>query len=125
MISTDKGRALIDLVPEAIKNPLLTAQWEERLEDIVKGHSDFNTFVAAQVTLLKEMLVQLQSEETKKQAAILQLQSNTHNGKVYLCPKCQSSLRQLKSKKGKYFWGCGKYPGCDFTTWEKNEKPSL
>jgi DNA topoisomerase III len=125
VISTDKGRALIDLVPEAIKNPLLTAQWEERLEDIVKGHSDFNTFVAAQVTLLKEMLVQLQSEETKKQAAILQLQSNTHNGKVYLCPKCQSSLRQLKSKKGKYFWGCGKYPGCDFTTWEKNEKPSL
>jgi DNA topoisomerase III len=125
VISTDKGRALIDLVPEAIKNPLLTAQWEQKLEDIVKGHSDFNTFVAAQVTLLKEMLVQLQSEDTKKQAAILQLQSNTHNGKVYLCPKCQSSLRRLKSKKGKYFWGCGKYPDCDFTTWEKVGKPLI
>jgi DNA topoisomerase III len=125
VISTEKGRALIDLVPEAIKNPLLTAQWEQKLEGIVEGRGDFNTFVAAQATLLKAILAQLQSDDTKKQAAALQLQSNTHNGKVYLCPKCQSPLRRLKSKKGKYFWGCGKYPDCDFTTWEKNAKPSL
>lgn len=125
VLSTDKGRALIDLVPDLVKNPVLTAQWEQQLEQIAEGKGKLDDFVNAQITLLKEMLAQLQNEGTKKQAATLQLQSETHNGTVYLCPKCESPLRRLKSKKGKFFWGCSQYPTCDFTTWERSGKPSL
>jgi len=125
VISTEKGRALIDLVPDSMKNPALTAQWEQSLEKLVQGEGNFESFVASQAKLLHEMLAQLQADGKSKQASVLQLQSNSQNGKVYLCPKCQSPLRRLKSKKGKYFWGCSQYPGCDFTTWEKNGKPSL
>jgi len=128
VISTEKGRALIDLVPDSMKNPALTARWEQTLEKMAQGEGNFETFVASQAKLLHEMLAQLQTDEAdgeNKQASVLQLQSNSQNGKVYLCPNCQSPLRRLKSKKGKTFWGCSKYPECDFTTWEKNGKPSL
>lgn len=121
--STKKGRALIDVLPDRIKNPCLTAQWEQKLEAIAEGQGDVTQFVAAQVALLTKILKQLQNDTTDKRAAILQLQSDTQTNKVYLCPTCEVPLRRLKSKKGKTFWGCTRYPNCDFTTWEKQGRP--
>ena len=34
---TSKGRQLLDLVPEELKSPALTAQWEQKLSAIAKG----------------------------------------------------------------------------------------
>ncbi|MCW5588138.1 MAG: DNA topoisomerase III [Legionellales bacterium] len=125
VLSTDKGRALIDIAPDLVKNPVLTAQWEQQLEHIAEGKGHLDSFVHSQAALLKEMLEQLQSEGTRQEASRLQLQSETQNSKVYCCPKCSAALRRLKNKKSKFFWGCTQYPNCHFTTWEKNKKPSL
>lgn len=40
------------------------------------------------------------------------------------CPKCGADILERKSKTGKVFYGCEKYPECDYTTWDKplNEK---
>lgn len=40
------------------------------------------------------------------------------------CPKCGAYILERKSKTGKVFYGCEKYPECDYTTWDKplNEK---
>lgn len=40
------------------------------------------------------------------------------------CPKCGVDILERKSKTGKVFYGCEKYPECDYTTWDKplNEK---
>ena len=40
------------------------------------------------------------------------------------CPKCGADILERKSKSGKVFYGCEKYPECDYTTWDKplNEK---
>lgn len=36
------------------------------------------------------------------------------------CPKCkQGELRERKSKKGRVFYGCSRYPDCDFASWDK------
>ena len=36
------------------------------------------------------------------------------------CPKCLiGDLAEKRSKKGRTFFGCNKYPACDFTTWNK------
>ncbi len=37
---------------------------------------------------------------------------------VAKCPKCGKDVRKLKSKKGKYFYGCEGYPECDFVSWD-------
>lgn len=35
------------------------------------------------------------------------------------CPKCEDVLVVRRSKKGRKFYGCRKYPECDFIAWEK------
>ncbi len=40
------------------------------------------------------------------------------------CPKCDGEIIKKKSKKGRVFYGCSKYPECDFISWDEpvNEK---
>lgn len=36
------------------------------------------------------------------------------------CPKCkEGEMREKKSKKGRVFYGCSRYPNCDFASWDK------
>lgn len=36
------------------------------------------------------------------------------------CPKCkEGEIVQRKSKRGRVFYGCERYPKCDFTAWDK------
>ncbi len=35
------------------------------------------------------------------------------------CPKCGERLMEKTSKKNRKFYGCEKYPECDFVSWEK------
>ncbi|HEY9444978.1 MAG TPA: type I DNA topoisomerase [Gemmatimonadales bacterium] len=36
------------------------------------------------------------------------------------CPKCDvGDLAERRTKRGKSFWGCIRYPACDFSTWNK------
>ncbi len=33
------------------------------------------------------------------------------------CPKCDGKIVERTTRKGKVFWGCNKYPKCDFASW--------
>lgn len=35
------------------------------------------------------------------------------------CPKCGARIIEKKSKRGKLFFGCERYPDCDFTSWDR------
>ena len=35
------------------------------------------------------------------------------------CPKCGGEIIERKTKTGKIFYGCEKYPDCDYTSWDK------
>ncbi len=35
------------------------------------------------------------------------------------CPKCGAEIIKRKSKRGKVFYGCEKYPDCDFVSWDR------
>ena len=36
-----------------------------------------------------------------------------------ICPKCGGRILILHSKKGRVYYGCDKYPACDFITWDE------
>lgn len=36
-----------------------------------------------------------------------------------LCPKCGGDVVKKRTKKGKTFYGCSRYPECDFVSWDK------
>ena len=35
------------------------------------------------------------------------------------CPKCEGTIVEKKTRKGKIFYGCSNYPKCDFASWDK------
>lgn len=43
------------------------------------------------------------------------------NGESVPCPRsgCEGKVSQKRSRKGRSFWGCSKYPDCDFISWYK------
>ena len=40
------------------------------------------------------------------------------------CPKCDGTIIERKTRRGKTFYGCSNYPKCDFASWDEpiNEK---
>lgn len=40
------------------------------------------------------------------------------------CPQCkEGEVVERKTKKGRRFWGCSRYPDCDYATWTKPKNP--
>lgn len=35
------------------------------------------------------------------------------------CPKCEGGLVERRSRKGRVFYGCSRYPECDFVVWNR------
>ncbi|MDR5684156.1 MAG: type I DNA topoisomerase [Armatimonadota bacterium] len=35
------------------------------------------------------------------------------------CPKCGGEIVERRSRRGRIFYGCANYPGCDFTAWDR------
>lgn len=35
------------------------------------------------------------------------------------CPQCDGDIIQLRSRKGRWFYGCKNYPECDFRSWKQ------
>ena len=53
------------------------------------------------------------------------LGSNQNNNRKSFgqCSKCsQGEIVMKKTKKGRFFYGCNKYPECDFATWKRPKK---
>jgi DNA topoisomerase-1 len=38
------------------------------------------------------------------------------------CPRCEGDLVARRSKKGRKFFGCSRFPQCDFVTWDQPSK---
>jgi DNA topoisomerase-1 len=39
------------------------------------------------------------------------------------CPKCGGDIVERRTRRGKIFYDCSKYPNCDFASWEKPLRP--
>ena len=88
---TSRGRELLELVPEELKSPALTARWELRLKAIEQGRekpSDFDRDIRKQATTLVERV--------KKDPSVYK-PANT--GKP--CPMCGRMMIEVLDRKGK------------------------
>lgn len=48
--------------------------------------------------------------------------TKSYNEKTeYKCPKCGSDILLMKSRKGRRYYSCEKYPDCDYMSWQKPE----
>lgn len=113
LISTETGRALIDALPEPVKDPGTTALWEQALDDIAEGRGRLEEFVQRQADWVATMV-----ERAKENGAIGGISPQQR-----LCHECGKPLRRRKGKSG-FFWGCTGYPDCQVTLPDDGGKPA-
>ena len=106
LLPTDKGKALITVMPEEIQSLEMTADWETKLLRIERGEMEPETFM----TEIKEMISSLvtTTEAAKGANALMK------NKIVGVCPNCGANV--VEREKG---WFCENRE-CRFVLWKDN-----
>ena len=106
LLPTDKGKALITVIPEEIQSPEMTADWETKLLQIERGEMEPETFM----TEIKEMISSLvmTTEAAKGANALMK------NKIIGICPNCGANV--VEREKG---WFCENRE-CRFVLWKDN-----
>ena len=108
LCSTDKGNALVTVVPEQIQSPSLTADWEEKLLKIEQGEYDSDAFMG-EISNMVSGLVKTY-EAVKGADVLMQPERKT----IGSCPACGSDV--CETTKG---WFC-RDKSCKFALWKEN-----
>lgn len=109
LVPTDTGASLVTVLPEALRSPLLTAEWEHRLKQIERGELDADTFLAD----IEHMVSIIVSDYTPiAEASVL---FPTGRDVVGKCPRCGGVVSEAKSG---YF--CESLD-CKFGLWRDNK----
>lgn len=92
LVPTSKGIQLVGLVPETLRSPELTAQWEQRLTDIAQGREKKNTFMED----IRKDAARL-VERVKKDESVYR----ADNVSKTKCPLCGRYMLIINGKKGR------------------------
>ncbi len=91
---TGKGKQLLELVPEEMKSPNLTAEWEKKLGQIAQGKLNKKTFINEMQEYSKEIIKEIKTSEEKFR------HDNMTRTK---CPDCGKFMLEVKTKHGKSY----------------------
>lgn len=91
IVPTGKGKQLIELVPEELKSPLMTAKWELELELISKGKKDPRAFTEEMRKYAEELVQEVKGSSDK-------FKHDNLTGKK--CPECGKYMLEVKGKHG-------------------------
>ncbi len=106
LLPTDKGKALITVMPEEIQAPEMTADWETKLLRIERGEMEPNEFMTEINTMITALV---KNTEAAKGAEVLM-----KNKVVGVCPNCGANV--VEREKG---WFCENRE-CRFALWKDN-----
>tara|TARA_B100000700_G_scaffold267699_1_gene307852 strand:- start:130995 stop:133505 length:2511 start_codon:yes stop_codon:yes gene_type:complete len=101
LIPTDKAFAFDSLAANEIKQPEVSAYWEEELELVEKGERTLESFLDKQEKIITRLVNKI--KEGKNTLS----QNVKGKGKDYPCDECGSLTSRFKAKKsGKIYWRC-------------------
>ena len=106
LLPTDKGKALITVMPEEIQSPEMTADWETKLLRIERSEMEPGEFMTEINTMVTELV---KKTEMKKGANAL-MKSKI----IGVCPNCGKPV--VEREKG---WFCENRE-CRFVLWKDN-----
>ena len=106
LLPTDKGKALITVMPEEIQSPEMTADWETKLLRIERGEMEPSEFMTEINTMITELV-----KNTEMKKGVNALMKNKIIG---ICPNCGANV--VEREKG---WFCENRE-CRFVLWKDN-----
>lgn len=109
LIPTEKGIKLVSCVPDEIKSPMLTADWERKLQNIEKGLGSAEKFMNE----ITDFVYNIKLVYAKKDES-----SAFSRTSIGTCPKCG---KRVLSYPKSYSCESGKVDkgGCGFVIWKK------
>ena len=113
LIPTEKGRNLIAVLPDNIKSPILTAEWESMLKQVEHGELSATSFMD-QIADMSRTLVKEHTAPEKCFADLFPSSRGTAHEAVGVCPRCGAPV--YEGKKGFF---CGNRE-CSFALWKDN-----
>ncbi|MGK3148857.1 DNA topoisomerase III [Staphylococcus shinii] len=88
---TSKGKQILELAPQKLTSPLLTAEWEEKLTLIEQGKYDANKFITEMKSFTNEVVAEIKESE----------QNYKHDNLTTTeCPTCGKFMIKVKTKNG-------------------------
>ena len=113
LLPTDKGVNLIKILPQSVKSPLLTAEWENHLKRIERGEMSADDFMVAIKRYVTD-IVRTHTAPSDEYRALFP--SNRQTGEVVgKCPRCGNEVSE--SQKGFF---CGN-KACKFGIFKDNK----
>ncbi|MBC3211068.1 DNA topoisomerase III [Serratia fonticola] len=98
--STMVAGELMDVLPMPLKDPGMTALWEQALDEVAEGKMSLDSFMAKQSAWTTQLV-----ERGRQQAIHITAPPSPP------CPACGGATQQRKGRSGD-FWGCLRYPDC-------------
>lgn len=92
LLITSKGRQLLELVPEDLKKPELTAKWEMKLSKIAQGSQKDQAFIEEIQTYTKELISEIKTADGTFR------HDNLTNSK---CPRCGKRMLAVNGKNAR------------------------
>lgn len=89
---TSKGKQLLDLAPEDLRSPALTAEWEQKLSLIAEGKLNKNKFVTEIKDYTKEIVQEIKGNDSK-------FKHDNMTGTK--CPDCGKLMLEVNNKHGR------------------------
>ena len=113
LIPTKKGRNLIAVLPDNIKSPILTAEWESMLKQVEHGELSATSFMD-QIADMSRTLVKEHTAPEERFADLFPSSRETAHEAVGVCPRCGAPV--YEGKKGFF---CNNRECC-FALWKDN-----
>ncbi len=92
ILITSKGKQLLELVPQDLKKPELTADWEKKLTEISKGNLQDGKFMAEITEYTQELIREIKTADGK---------FRHDNLTRHKCPECGKYMLEVNGKHGK------------------------
>ena len=113
LIPTEKGKNLIAVLPDNIKSPILTAEWESMLKQVEHGELSATSFMD-QIADMSRTLVKEHTTPEERFADLFPSSRETAHEAVGVCPRCGAPV--YEGKKGFF---CDNRE-CSFALWKDN-----
>lgn len=121
LVPTEKGRKLIEVVPNEMRSPQTTGKWEKGLSSIAKGSMTEERFMAS---IRRYVQFLIQDAASGRRADVVfpeeQIRGKKRKNNVFgKCPICGRDI--LENTKS--FYCAGWRSGCKFSLWKDSLKP--
>ena len=110
--ASDDAVNVIEILPDVVTSPMLTAEWENKLLQMEKGLISESEFMDSITELVKKLITDYStvSEDAKRVFA-----EDSTADSIGICPRCGNAVEERKLSY------CCMAKGCDFVLWKDNK----